>query len=1351
MTENEQNQPTETTGTIIPQPIEEELQKSYLDYAMSVIVGRALPDVRDGLKPVHRRILYAMSDLSLKHNQSHKKCARIVGEVLGKYHPHGDQSVYDALVRMGQDFSLRYPFIDGQGNFGSIDNDPAAAMRYCVTGDTIILTDQGMMPICSLSDEEECDIDMGVLSVDGKYNRATKFFDSGIHRTIKINTSLGFSIEGSYNHPMLVWEHGPDLRPYLSWKMLDEIKEGDVAVLNRGHELFAKHSFALREYYPKRGYRNEVPLPEEMDEELAFLLGALVSEGSFHQKQILFNNSDMKFYKKVKLCAETLFPGVQLYESIVHGGCKQFSIYEQKVVLFLQNIGLTNVKSHNKVIPFSVLQSKREHVRAFLISLFEGDGSVQAKTDKRHGGQSMQLFYTSKSRELVRQLKVVLLNFGIASNIINIDRRNGCNRLVISNQDHVSRFNRFIGFFSDRKGQVLLTVEKISDKRMSKTDFIPFLNDYLRFTYSQNIFHKYNFDRYNRLRVNKNKVQHLLSKEDRKLVDWLLDNNYLFSPITAVKRNEKGKKVYSVKVDSNCHSFIANGFINHNTEARLAKISDEMLQDLDKETVEMTPNFDDSLEEPTVLPAKVPGLLINGSTGIAVGMATNIPPHNLAEVAQATIKIIEDPEVPLQEILQVMPGPDFPTGGTIQGISGIHSYYSTGRGRLRVKAVMSKETTKKGKNRIIITEIPYMVNKADLIKEVARSVKDKRVEGISDIFDESDRKGMRIVIELKRDANSEIVENQLLHHTRMIVTIGVIMLAIVDGQPKVMGIKEVLDHFILHRRIIVRKRAEYNLKKAEDKAHILEGLVKALDNIDAIVEKLKKAKSASEGREALMTGYNLSEKQANAILEMKLSRLTGLEQDKIRTDLLETHDLIMRLKQILSSEQNILDIIKEELQSLIETYGDARKTRIDESAEEDIDLEDLIDPEDVVITISKEGYCKRLPVDTYRAQHRGGKGIIGTTTKDEDFVRHLFIANTHTWLMIFTDKGKVYWKKAYNIPEGSRTSKGKPIINIINVEQDEHVRAVFPVKEFTDDKYLFFVTRKGTVKKTVLSAYGNIRQTGIKAINLDEDDNLMDVLLTTGESTIMIATRRGMAIKFSGTNVRPMGRVSRGVRGIRLAKDDRVVDSLVVKDDCMIMSITVNGYGKRTNPADYRLINRGGKGVRNIITGPRNGKVAAVKAVREDQDIMVITRKGITIRTPVLGIRVIGRNTKGVKIMNLKDEDKVITCTIVSKEEDDPIPDEEDKPPEKPQEKIVAPIVPPVVEPENIPQEPTIETPTEESVPEAPQPVQEIPPEKPVVEPVQEETIPEQEPEEETTPDQDEMSDIKDILGQLRQ
>jgi len=655
---------TSEQARVIPQVIEDEMQRSYLDYAMSVIVGRALPDVRDGLKPVHRRILHAMNEMGITHKSSYKKSARIVGEVLGKYHPHGDSAVYDTIVRMAQDFSLRYPLIDGQGNWGSIDGDRAAAMRYCITGESLVATDQGLVRIGDLSTKKEAAIELTVLSFEGKKQQAVKFFNSGKHPLIRVTTKHGYRLAGSENHPVLTWRPGKDLKPLISWKLLSELAEGDVVLLQRGHGLFASKRVRLDSFAPKSGFRNDISLPRVLDEKLAFLLGALTSEGSYHNKQLLFNNADKEFYREVKRILEARFPNIQLYERTIKGGCRELSIYEQKVVRFLHALGLSTGKSREKSIPFTILQSPERVIKAFLVALFEGDGSVSAKTDRRHGGRSIELVYNSMSRQLIDDLRTLLLNFGIATSTYR-EKRNQCYKLIISGQENILRFAERVGFFSKRKQSRLAEARRVNKNRLSKSDFIPFLSDYFRSKYDDRFIQRNNFDRYNRLAQHEERFATILDAGDQKLVRWLLKHRYLFLPVEQVER-DKPATVYSLKVASTCHSFTANGFINHNTEARLARISSELLQDIEKETVDFQENFDGSLKEPTVLPAKLPNLLVNGSAGIAVGMATNIPPHNLKEVAEATIALIENPDIELQELLTILPGPDFPTGGIIR-------------------------------------------------------------------------------------------------------------------------------------------------------------------------------------------------------------------------------------------------------------------------------------------------------------------------------------------------------------------------------------------------------------------------------------------------------------------------------------------------------------------------------------------------------------------------------------------------------------------------------------------------------------------------------------------------------------
>jgi DNA gyrase subunit A len=808
--------PALPANRVITRVIDDEMKQSYLDYSMSVIVGRALPDVRDGLKPVHRRILYAMYEMGLVHNKPFKKSARIVGDVLGKYHPHGDMAVYDAMVRLAQDFSLRYTLVDGQGNWGSIDGDAAAAQRY--------------------------------------------------------------------------------------------------------------------------------------------------------------------------------------------------------------------------------------------------------------------------------------------------------------------------------------------------------------------------------------------------------------------------------------------------TEARLKKLAEEMLQDIDKETVKFVPNYDQSLKEPSVLPSKVPNLLLNGSAGIAVGMATNIPPHNLKETCQATINLIDHPEATVAELMQSLPAPDFPTGGIILGTQGIKDAYETGRGKITVRARATVEDVR-NRQRIIVTEIPYMVNKAQLIEEIAELVRDKKVQGISDLRDESDREGMRIVIELKQGTNSDVVLNQLFQHSRMQTTFGIIMLALVNNEPLVLSLKSLMSHFIAHRKDVVTKRTAFELKEAEQKAHILEGLIVALNNIDPIVAFLKKSKDTATAKTGLIQDYKLSEVQAQAILEMRLSRLTSLEQDKIKKEHAELLTLIAELKSILADSQKILNIIKNELAELAKNYGDERRTQILQTAAAAVEEEHLIKPEDVVVTLTHAGYVKRLPAETYQAQRRGGKGIIAAETKEEDFVENLFIANTHDSLLLFTNLGKVHWLKVHQIPEAGRYAKGTAIVNVLELAQGEKVATAIPVKEFKEDRYLFLVTKQGIVKKTPLSEFSNPRRGGIIAVTLGEADQLMAVELTDGSREIIIATTNGLAIRFNEPDVRPMGRTAQGVIGIRLREKDEVIGAVLAEQGKALLTVTELGYGKRSAFEEYSTIRRGGVGVINIKVTDKNGKAVAIKTVKEDDELLLITQSGIAIRIPANQISVIGRNTQGVRVIKLAENDKVTSVAVVQEKE----------------------------------------------------------------------------------------------------
>ncbi len=804
---------------IILRPIEEEMKDSYIDYAMSVIVGRALPDVRDGLKPVHRRILFAMNELGLTHSKAYKKSARIVGEVLGKYHPHGDTAVYESMVRMAQDFSLRYPLVEGQGNFGSIDGDNAAAMRY--------------------------------------------------------------------------------------------------------------------------------------------------------------------------------------------------------------------------------------------------------------------------------------------------------------------------------------------------------------------------------------------------------------------------------------------------TEARLSSMSNELLTDIDKDTIDFVPNFDESLVEPSILPSKLPNLLINGSSGIAVGMATNIPPHNLTEVAKAMLATIDNPDVTVKELSKIVTGPDFPTAGLIVGRDGIKKAYETGRGQVVMRAKAAIETGRSKKDAIIITEIPYQVNKTNLIESIVRLVEDKKIEGISDLRDESDRDGMRIVVELKKDAIPQVILNNLYKHTQMRSTFGIIMLALVDGQPRVLTLKQMIERFIEFRVEVITRRTRFELDKAEKRAHILEGYKIAIANIDKVIKIIRTSKSPEIAKESLMKALKLTEIQTKAILELQLQRLTQLERLKIDEEYLELIKKIEYYRSVLKSRRKVLDIIKEETLEILKKYGDERRTQI-VAAEGDIDIEDLIAQEDVLITISHAGYIKRIPVTMYRRQNRGGSGVSGAGVRDdEDFIEHMFLASTHDYIMFFTNQGRVYWRKAYDIPQASRQAKGKAIVNFLSLAPEEQVSGFLQVKEFDDKRFVLMVTAKGVIKKTNLIEYSRPRSNGINAITLRDKDELVACKITSGKDEIFIATRDGKAIRFKEDNVREMGRNATGVRGMNLTKGDEVIAAEIVNPKATALTVTQNGFGKKTLFAQYRIQSRGGKGIINIKVSEKNGKVVNVLTVAEEDEIIIVTTSGMVVRCPVSQIRTSGRNAVGVHVMRLKEKDKIASATrVVAKEEE---------------------------------------------------------------------------------------------------
>lgn len=688
------------------------------------------------------------------------------------------------------------------------------------------------------------------------------------------------------------------------------------------------------------------------------------------------------------------------------------------------------------------------------------------------------------------------------------------------------------------------------------------------------------------------------------------------------------------------------------TELRMAKIATYMLADIDKDTVNFTPNYDEKQDEPTVLPSKFPNLLVNGSSGIAVGMATNIPPHNLSEVIDGTVAMIDNPDITIPELMKYIPGPDFPTGGTIMGIEGIVSAYQTGRGTVRTRAQAHIEHMEKsGKMRILVTEIPYMVNKAKLIERIADLVREKKIEGITDLRDESDRSGMRIVIELRRDVNPQVILNQLYKHTQMEDSFGIILLSLVDGQPRVLNLKEMLYYFVEHQKDVIVRRTKFELNKAEAEAHILEGLRIALDHIDQVIEIIRSSANDEMARNNLMNSFGLSEKQAQAILDMRLKRLTGLERENLEQQYQQLLETISYLKSVLASEKMVLEIIKTELIEIKEKFGDARRTRISFDQSQ-MDIEDLIAEEDVVVTVTHNGYIKRLPLNTYRSQRRGGKGVHGMATKEEDFLEHLFITSTHHYILFFTSKGKVYRLKAHELPEAGRTAKGTAIVNLLNINSEETITAVMAIKEYGEDYFLFTATKNGIVKKSALQEYDSARRDGLIALTLDEGDELIGVRLTKGKDDILLATRQGLTIRFPESDVREMGRTARGVKGITLENEDFVVGMDVIFEDANVLTISENGFAKRTELAEFRVQGRGGKGIIGMRVNAKTGYLVGIKIVKPEDELMIITADGIIMRQEVAGISRQGRLAQGVLAMRIGESKVVAMAKVISKEEE---------------------------------------------------------------------------------------------------
>ncbi len=1224
--------------------IEESMKESYLDYSMSVIVGRALPDARDGLKPVHRRILYSMNELNLGHKSSYKKSARIVGDVIGKYHPHGDSAVYDALVRMAQDFSMRAPLVDGQGNFGSIDGDNAAAMRYCVRGDTRIKTDSGLVQIKDLVKESKLnsdnDIDIKVLSIAKNIHSASKFFNSGVHKIYTLKTKEGFEISGSANHLVLVLTQDEDKRPTFEWRRLDKIKRSDKIVIDKS----------------QKSLIDKKTTQKELD--FALIAGCLIAKGFVSEDRVGFISIDKEYFDNFVEAWKRVF-GDNFYTLKKELKSKK-SIYEfdlqlkhskdsEKVKSSRLYKELVGLKSKEKRVPDFIFLMPKEAVKIFLQYLFEGDGSF-SKVENN----TIFILYSTISPNLAKDIQLLLLEFGVVG---KLSKSKDLIKVHISNFQNIKNFYKNINFATKKKKSFSKIVKdeilrREKEKGSLSKDFVPFLSEYIRLNTKSSYLKKYNIDRYDRIENNLSKILAEIDsiKLQRELLEFF-EENYYYATVSSCEVTGEDV-VYSVRVDSSCHSFVANGFINHNTEARMTKLSEELLKDIEKDTVDFIPNYDDSLFEPSVLPSRVPNLLLNGSSGIAVGMATNIPPHRLSELIDAHIAYLENPEISTEELMKFLPGPDFPTGGIIFGKKGIIDAYKRGRGRIKIRAKTHIEQHK-NKEAIIIDELPYQVNKAKLIESIANLVKEKQITGISEVRDESDREGIRVVIELKKDAMSEIVLNHLYKSTQLQVTFGIIMLAIVNKEPKILDLKSLIEIFLSHRKSVIIRRAIYELEKANARAHILKGLKVAVDNIDEVIKIIKASQSDSKAKDALISKFSFSAEQAKAILEMRLRKITGLEIERIESELKEKLEQIEYLEGILKSEEKIEEIIKEELLKIKDEFKDSRKTEIVDDYD-DINIEDLIPNEPMVVTITHRGYIKRVPLKQYEKQKRGGKGKTALTTYEDDFIERFFISHTHDTLMFVTNKGQLYWLKVYKIPEASRTAKGKAVVNLINLQKDEKIKAIIPTTDFNENKSLVFFTKNGIAKRTNLKEYSNIRSSGVKAIVLDESDTLIDAKIIKPDTKwIFIVTKKGQCIRFKVEDLREVGRVAKGVTGIKFKiEGDFVCGATTIEsEDDEILIISEKGLGKRTTASEYREQSRAGKGVIAMKLTPKTGDVVGVVFVEEDKDLMCLTSAGKMIRVDMHSIRKAGRATSGVKVVNVENGDKVVSIAKCPKEE----------------------------------------------------------------------------------------------------
>ncbi|PPA62035.1 DNA gyrase subunit A [Micromonospora chalcea] len=1233
---------------IEPVGLEVEMQRSYLDYAMSVIVGRALPDVRDGLKPVHRKILYAMFDSGYRPDRGYVKCSRVVGDVMGQFHPHGDSAIYDALVRMAQPWSLRYPLVDGNGNFGSPGNDPAAAMRYCVTADVRVRTVDGTVRIGDIvpdaAPSSETDVDLKVRDRNGDLVRASKFFHSGEHPTLRLRTREGYELTGTHNHPVLCLVNVAGV-PTLLWKLLAEIAPGDRVVL-------------------QRTVPDEIGYPMLEHVEAAVLAGAFVSEGWVSENRAGFNNVDREFFVRV-LTAYDLAVGGPRYvaERVIASGSTLHELDVQDLIALRASVlgEMVGARSAGKFVPEFVWRGPAAVKRAFLQALFEGDGSSSLLP--RH---TIQVSYSTRSERLAREVQQLLLEFGVVSRQCRYD--NGEIKVVVTNRRDARIFAAHVGFLGRKQAKLESELAQVPASSTALSgDHVPFVGEFVRehgasrWT-ERDWLRRHNVDRIERWERDRDEIAARITEPGiLDVVEPLVDGRFYYAEVTEV--TDAGlQPVYSIRVDTEDHSFVSDGFVSHNTECKLDPLAMEMLRDIDEDTVDLQDNYDGRAKEPTILPSRIPNLLINGSEGIAVGMATKIPPHNLREIGAAVQWCLEHPEADeattLEALLEIVKGPDFPTHGLIVGQAGIQDAYRTGRGSIRMRAVVEVEEDKRGRPALVVSELPYQVNPDNLAERIAELIKEGKLAGIADIRDESSgRTGMRIVLVLKRDAVAKVVLNNLYKHTQLQETFGANMLALVDGVPRTLNLAQFIRYYVEHQIEVIRRRTAFRLRKAEERAHILRGLSKALDALDEVIALIRRSPTVEDARQGLIRLLDIDEVQATAILDMQLRRLAALERQRILDDLAKLELEIADLKDILAKPERQRRIVSEELGEIVAKWGDDRRTKI-VPFDGEVSMEDLIAREDVVVTITRTGYAKRTKVDLYRSQRRGGKGVSGATLRQDDIVSHFFVCSTHDWILFFTNKGRVYRAKAYELPEASRVAKGQHVANLLAFQPDEQIAQIIEIPNYQVAPYLVLATKNGLVKKTRLEEFDSNRSGGIIAINLRDEDELVGAVLAAPEDDLLLVSKNAQAIRFNATDeaLRPMGRATSGVIGMRFSGEDELLAVEVVREGLDVLVATNGGYAKRTPIEEYPVQGRGGKGVLTAkITERRGGLVGAVVIDPEDE-LFAITSNGGVIRTPVKPVRrTRDRNTMGVKLMDLPDG---VTIVAIARNADEP--DEQD-------------------------------------------------------------------------------------------